>query len=100
MKSEKYPGWLIEEQTIGLDANGVMQMGYFLTRPDWEALGIRYAILVAQYDGEWKAESRTWANRHGEFITTDKSQYGKPVEVIKEIERRAEYHIAQRTKRG
>jgi len=93
MNSKKYAGWEIEKE-IGV-ANKV---SYFMTRPDWEAKGIRYAIVVAEYNGEWVAEHCVWSNKYEEytFVHSDKSIAGPVPEVVKEIERRAEYWLSKR----
>jgi len=92
MKSQKYTGWEIEKE-IGLEN----KVTYFMTRPDWEAKGIRYAITVSQHGGEWMAEYLTWSNKYEEYtyVAAEKQFNGPVPVVVKEIERRAAYWMSK-----
>lgn len=93
MNSKKYAGWEIEKTTININ-----EPAYFMTRPDWEAKGVRYAIMVAQYNGEWQAEYMVWSNKYEEYtyVHPDKQFNGPVPTVVKEIERRAAYWMSKR----
>ena len=88
MTSNKYPNWKIEKDG----------RGYIMTRPDWEAQGIYYAIGVDLDKGEWIAELNTMQTVLGErgWGIAMNQAYGTVLEVVAEAESRARYWIAKR----